>query len=38
MAENKKEGNFLVKIDKINGGSHAASNFLKTIIMAGLIL
>lgn len=29
MAENKKEGNFLVKIDKINGGSHAASNFLK---------
>ena len=30
MAEDKKEGNFLVKIDKVNGGSHAASNFLKT--------
>ncbi len=29
MAENKKEGNFLVKIDKISGGSHAASSFLK---------
>ena len=29
MAENKKEGNFLIKIDKITGGCHAASNFLK---------
>ena len=24
-----KEGNFLLKINKINGGSHAANNFLK---------
>jgi len=28
MAE-KKEGNFLIKISKVNPGSHAASNFLK---------
>ena len=24
-----QEGNFLLKINKINGGSHAANNFLK---------
>ena len=28
MAE-KKEGNFLLKITKVNSGSHAARNFLK---------
>ena len=28
MAE-KNEGNFLIKISKVNPGSHAASNFLK---------
>ena len=28
MAE-KKESNFLIKIHKISGGTHAANNFLK---------
>jgi uncharacterized membrane protein (DUF485 family) len=29
MAEEKKEGNFLIKIQKITGGTYAANNFLK---------
>ncbi len=29
MTEKKEEGNFLIKIDKVTPGSHAASNFLK---------